>query len=132
MATPSIQETKTVVVPSFTDENVTYVTDPESCACTCKRYRYTGTCIKHVVYAEAAVRLSKRTSFLPGWDLARLYEVCQKLFSPISDEETIRDSYDLAIEVGYSMFSTQRMRVLAMRRHQRVLAMSGHGGVHAV
>lgn len=123
------------VVPSFTNEGVSYKTHPESGYCSCGRHFYRGDCRKHVAFAASveAVRELETHSrmFLPT--LARINEekafrLCKAIFKKVEKNESAVESYTLLLEVVSFRFASEGMKRQAHKRHGRVLNLNEKTG----
>ncbi len=112
-----------LLVPSYTDVGVTYKTHPDSGYCSCKRFEFTGLCIKHVVLAEA-VQEARGLRFGSGIAEENVVELCRRIFAPLDNKEHPIDSYTLFLEAMGSRYATDLMVREAMRRHGRILAIN--------
>lgn len=108
------------LIPSFSTPGKFYKVHPDSGYCSCKRHQYTGSCVKHIVLAEAVqnARSLKSGSFVAE---ENVIELCQRIFAPLTNDAIA--SYNLFLETVAYKHSTEAMLREVLRRHGRVLAL---------
>lgn len=115
------EEPATVIVPSFTEPGKTYeVTLSPHVTCQCKRFQFTGGCLKHVATAESLI-LARREHVAMYRRLAeaRVLRLARAVYAPLSGSPI--ESYELALEVAGYRHAGERLRIAAWKRHHRVL-----------
>lgn len=104
------EEGRTIEIASFSRPGVVYTVDVDELTCSCERFRYTGTCVKHTLLATALASA-------PAYAEDHLITLVRSMYRGLSHYE----SSDLLYEVLSSPYATEAMRRVARIRHSRLV-----------
>ena len=114
------------LVRSFSDSTKTYKTHVDSRYCSCPHNSETERFCKHLATAQVIANI-RALPFGARIAEARMMELCQRLYAPVSRNESFTVSYYLLLDVLSNRHSTEAMVAAAVRRHGRILLMHETG-----
>ena len=111
---------------SFDDPAKTYKAHVDSRYCSCPHSSETGAFCKHLATTQAITNV-RTLPFGARIAEARIMELCQRLYAPVTKSEKFMVSYHLLLDVLSNRHSTEAMVAAAVKRHGRILAMHEAG-----
>lgn len=129
-ATAKPERIHVIRVPSLSNPELNYKVNLSDRSCECKRYQFSGTCIKHIVLGHALARVRARTFYTTAmreWVEEQVFEMCQRIFAPVSNHEDEAQSADLLNEVRGFRYKTPAMEQAALNRLHKIQDMRDGG-----